>query len=427
MKDSIGRKVAVIGLGYVGLPLCRLFLKHNFEVYGIDIDDRKVQALLRRESYLSDLSSDEIESMFADNRFHVSQSFEPIPDADHVLICVPTPLDQNKQPDLSFVKNAVQTLVPYLRPNHLIVLESSTYPGTTEEVLLPLLSSTGLKVGEDFYLAYSPERINPGEKMALEHIPKVVGGVTSSCTERAKALYGLVFKQVVTVSSPKVAEMAKLLENSQRFINVSFINELAMTSEKMDVDLWEAIAAASTKPYGFMPYYPGPGAGGHCIPVDPIYLLWKSKMAGGNAEFIELAGKINDRMPHYVTERIIKCLPDSKDVSECHVLIVGVAYKKNVNDVRESPVLTVMNNLLEKGAHVSFHDPFISKLQLSKGEFHSVPLSPEFVQKQDCVAILTDHDGINYELLVQQAQKIFDARHAISASTSANKENIIYL
>ncbi|AWB45828.1 UDP-N-acetyl-D-glucosamine dehydrogenase [Paenibacillus sp. CAA11] len=405
--------IAVIGLGYVGLPLAELFLSNEHTVYGIDVDPTKIQKLENRQSYLSDYSSKEIRALFAGGRFHVGDSFSAVEQARAIIICVPTPLDQDSKPDLTYIRSAMQSMLPHLKRGHLIVLESSTYPGTTEEELKPLIESTGLIVGKDVFLAYSPERIDPGpHQTPLHDIPKVMGGVTEECTALAKDIYGGVFHRVVVVSSPRVAEFTKLLENCQRLVNISFMNELAILCKKMDINLWEAIDAASTKPYGFTSYYPGPGIGGHCIPVDPLYLQWKAQQYGTDLKFIELAHRINESMPDYIVQKVSEALKAEKPLNQSSVLVLGVTYKKDVNDLRESSSLPIMTKLIELGVKVSFFDPYIQEVQLKDCTLASTPLTKRNIQQHDCVLILTDHSTIPYGTLAQISKLIIDTRNA---------------
>ncbi|MED4955234.1 nucleotide sugar dehydrogenase [Paenibacillus sp. FSL R5-0527] len=418
--------IAVIGLGYVGLPLASLFLQNGHTVYGIDVDASKIAKLRNLQSYLSDFTSREIRAMFAGGRFHVSDSFSDISRADAVIMCVPTPLDRNFEPDLTYVRGAMNNALPYLQKGQLIVLESSTYPGTTEEVLLPMIESTGLVVGQTAFLAYSPERIDPGpDQKELHLIPKVLGGVTEKCTETAKAVYESIFDRVVVVSSPRVAEFTKLLENCQRLINISFMNELAILCEKMNINLWEAIEAASTKPYGFTPYYPGPGIGGHCIPVDPLYLQWKAKQYGGDSKFIELAHRVNESMPDYVVEKVTRHLSANKPLAESKVFVLGVTYKKDVNDLRESSALPIVQKLMEAGATVNFHDPYINRIEVGGRSLDGVALTKRNIQQHDCVLILTDHSSISYETLASFSHLIFDTRNA--TKNIEDRKNIIVI
>lgn len=418
--------LAIIGLGYVGLPLARLFAENNQYVYGIDADERKLEQLSKRQSYLSDFSAGDIRHMYSRDRFRAGSSYDVISTADAVIICVPTPLDASSEPDLTYVRSAVRNMLPYIRKGQLIVLESSTYPGTTEEELLPMIESAGLKVGQDVFLAYSPERIDPGQKrMELSDIPKVVGGVTEACTSYAKRIYETAFNRIVVVSSPKVAEMTKNLENCQRLVNISFMNELAMLSEKMNIDLWEAIEAASTKPYGFTPYYPGPGIGGHCIPVDPLYLMWKAKEYGLQLQFIDIAHRVNEQIPHFVVEKTKRLLERNKPLSDSSVLVLGVTYKKDVNDIRESKTLTIIEQLMKLGVKVHFHDPYIKEITVGGARLKCLSLTRKYVSRHDCTLILTDHSSIPYESVVKYSPLVIDTRNA--TGTLPNKANVVLL
>ncbi|WP_110927970.1 nucleotide sugar dehydrogenase [Bacillus massiliglaciei] len=392
MDENAFYKIAVIGLGYVGLPLSNMFLEKGHTVYGIDLDSTKVQSLLNGKSYLSDFSEEDIKKMFEKGNFHPGNSFDRVSEADAVIICVPTPLDENADPDLKYVKSAIKYCLPFLQKGQLIVLESSTYPGTTEEEIVPMIEDAGFAVGQDIFTAYSPERINPGDELAIRTIPKVVGGVTESCTKMAKSIYESIFDRVVVVSSPKVAELTKILENYQRFINISIMNELLMLCDEMDIDLWEVIDAAATKPYGFTSYYPGPGIGGHCIPVDPLYLLWKAGKYGIDLEFISHAHKINHQMPAFILHKLQKNL--QKPLNEMNVLAIGATYKKDVNDLRESTAIMVMQELQKAGTSLDFHDPFISTIMLGKDSLSSVDLMKINLKEYDCVLLLTDHTNL---------------------------------
>jgi UDP-N-acetyl-D-glucosamine dehydrogenase len=405
--------IAIIGLGYVGLPIARLFLEKGHTVYGIDVDTKKIHNLLNRHSYLSDFTAKDLKRMFANGTFHVSDSFSSVSHANAVILCVPTPLDQSTMPDLTYVMEAMKNTLPYLKKGHLVVLESSTYPGTTEEVLQPMMESTGLAIGKDVFLAYSPERIDPGaQRIPLNEIPKVLGGVSQECTAYAKKVYESIFHQIVVVSSPRVAEFTKILENCQRLVNISFINEMAMMCEKMDINLWEAIDAASTKPYGFTPYYPGPGIGGHCIPIDPLYLLWKAKQYGFDLQFIELAHRINEQMPDYVAHKVQKHLSAKKTLQDSSVFVIGVTYKKDVNDLRESAAIPIIEKLIDLGIKVSFHDPYIQEIQAGGQRIKGISLTKRYIQQHDCVLILTDHSQFPYESIVDHAELVIDTRNA---------------
>lgn len=407
-------KVAIVGLGYVGLPLAMLFVAKGVWVRGIDIDRKKIELLLQGISYLTDITDEAVQQLVHSGRFAPTSHYDAVSDVDAVILCVPTPLRDHAYPDLSYIQAAAAAIVPYLKPGQLIVLESSTYPGTTEEVLRPILEQGARQAGVDFYLGYSPERIDPGNKdVPLESIPKVVSGLTEKCLQKLTLLYGQVFDHLVPVTSPRAAEMTKLLENCQRFVNISFINEIAMICEKMGIDVWEVIEAAKTKPYGFTPYYPGPGIGGHCIPVDPLYLQWKAKQYEVETKFIELATLINNQMQDYIIERIAKHLPAGKTLVDSRLLLIGITYKRDVNDVRESTPLGIFRKLLAMGANVSYHDPLVAQIVHEGQVYKSVHLTRETLKQADCVVLLTDHSQLPYELLVAYAPLVFDTRGAI--------------
>lgn len=406
-------KIAIIGLGYVGLPLAQLFLQNHHVVYGIDYDAKKIASINRGKSYLSDFQDKDIEAMMQTGNFYAGNSYEAISKAEVIILCVPTPLSEDDTPDISYIENAIYQSLPFLKTGQLVILESSTYPGTTEEIIVPLISQNKeFTIGKDFHVAYSPERIDPGQKQfGLEDIPKIVGGVTEKCTERAKSLYETIFKSVVTVSSPKVAEMSKLVENTQRLINISFMNELAMFCDKMEINLWEVIEACRTKPFGFTPYFPGPGIGGHCIPVDPLYLLWKAQKHHSDMLSIKIAHEINQRMPQFVMEKIAKHI--KKPLSTANIFVIGVTYKKDVNDIRESKALDILTSLIVQGATVDYHDPFIPQLSVKNAELQSAPLSSEKLKAADCTLILTDHSNIDYDMILEESNLIIDTRNAI--------------
>lgn len=406
--------IAIIGLGYVGLPLAVAFGQKGFKVIGVDRDPERIFFLQQGKSYIEDVKETELAALVYQRILSPTTGYEGLPEADAVILCLPTPLNKSRDPDLSLLMAALYTVARHLRPGQLIVLESTSFPGTTEEIALKILSENGYQVGKDFFLAYSPERIDPGNPIyTLENIPKVVSGLTPRCTELAALLYSQVVNRVVVVSSPRVAEMVKLLENTFRSVNIALINELAMVAHRLEVDIWETIEAASTKPFGFMPFYPGPGVGGHCLPVDPMYLVWKA----GNCKFypklVNLANQINREVPAYVTERIIDLLnKQNRTIESAKVLILGVTYKKDVADLRESPALEIISMLLAKGALVSFHDPYISDLQLLDHHLSCIPLTAETVSSQDCVVIVADHSLYDYTWLVKHAKLIFDTRNA---------------
>lgn len=411
-------RVGVIGLGYVGLPLVRVFVTAGYRALGFDVDPAKISRLAAGESYISHISGDWIARCVAAGRFEPTADMRRLAEADALLICVPTPLSDSRDPDLTYVENTGRQIAAALRPGQLIVLESSTYPGTTRDVLLPILESSGLTAGHDFYLAYSPEREDPGnEKFAAQLIPKVVGGIDAVSADLAQALYRQAVVEVVPVSSCEVAEACKILENTYRAVNIALVNELKILYDRMGIDVWEVIEAAATKPFGFQPFYPGPGLGGHCIPIDPFYLSWVARKHGLPTRFIELAGEINTRMPNYVIDRLTAALNDrGQAVKGSKICLLGVAYKKDVDDPRESPSFVLMELLLARGAVLSYNDPHIPQLPAMRHHrlppLSSVPLSDEFLASQDCVVIATNHSCYNYEQIVRHAPLIIDTRNA---------------
>jgi len=404
----------VIGLGYVGLPLLTRLARVGYTAVGIDVNAQRVAQLRTGRSYVGDVADEEISAPLAAGKLRVTTDLAAVAELDTINICVPTPLGKSRQPDLSYVSAVLEAVAQHLHHDQLVVLESTTYPGTTEEVAAPALERSGLKGGEDFFLAFSPERIDPGNRSyPLERIPKVVGGLTPRCTELAASFYRQFLPQVVPVSSARTAEMVKLLENTFRIVNIGLINELALLSDRLQVDIWEVVDAAATKPFGFMPFYPGPGLGGHCIPVDPFYLSWKVRENGQEARFIELAGDINRRMPLHVRERVTEALNDQhKSLNGARVLILGVTYKKDVADTRESAALDLMLLLQERGAEVVFHDPFVATLRFDGGEQHGIELSAEELRRADCVVIVADHSAYDYTWIVTEAQAVVDTRNA---------------
>ncbi len=422
LRERISNKkahVGVLGLGYVGLPLAVEFARAGFQVTGIDVLQSKVDQFNAGRSYVKDVKDDVFGPLVRSGRLRATSDFSVIEQLDTIDICVPTPLRKTKDPDMSFVVSATDAIAQYLHPGLLVMLESTTYPGTTDELLLPKLKSTGLEVGKDFFLCFSPERVDPGNpKFQTSNIPKVVGGITPTCTEMGALFYQQALETVVPVSSTRVAEMVKLLENTFRMINIGLVNELALMCDRMEIDVWEVIDAAATKPFGFMPFYPGPGLGGHCIPIDPFYLSWKSKEAGIEARFIELAGYINGRMPEFVVEKIQNALNDaSKPVRGSHVHVLGTAYKRDIDDVRESPALDIILLLQKRGANVTFSDPFVTKIQINGAHLESQPLLPS-VESADCVVIVTDHSGVDYASVVKQSKLILDTRNALKGFQS---------
>ena len=421
-------KVCVVGLGYVGLPLAVEFAKAGFMVTGIETDETKVKRLRQGKNYIPDIDPKDLKDLVETGRFQATSDFSCLRQMDTVSICVPTPLRITKDPDISYILFATQQIKKYLHKDQLIVLQSTTYPGTTEELMLPELEERGLKVGQDFFLAFSPERVDPGNKLYNTHnTPKVIGGVTSKCTQHAVALYQQAVEKVISVNSTRAAEMVKLLENTFRAINIGLANEVAIMCDKLGLDVWEVIEAAATKPFGFMPFYPGPGLGGHCIPIDPLYLSWKLKTLNYNARFIELASEINTGMPYHVVHKVTDALNrQKKSVNGSRILILGVAYKKDVNDVRESPALDIIKLLQEKGAQVDYSDPHVPELVVDDKPLISVNISKYLhpssnrtdrgkkhpLTSYDCILIVTDHSAFDYEAIVKDANLVVDTRNA---------------
>jgi UDP-N-acetyl-D-glucosamine dehydrogenase len=407
-------RVGIIGLGYVGLPLAMEFAKAGFSVTGIDIQPSKVAQLNRGESYVQDVPTDTLKKWVSEGKFRATSDFSVLSDLDTINIAVPTPLRKTKDPDMSYIVSACQATAKYLAPGKLVILESTTYPGTTDELVLPMLEAPGWKVGEDFFLCFSPERVDPGNaQYQTANIPKVVGGITPQCTRLGALFYAQALEKVVPVSSTSVAEMVKLLENTFRMINIGLVNEMALMCDRMRINVWEVIDAAATKPFGFMPFYPGPGLGGHCIPIDPFYLSWKTKQAGIEARFIELAGYINGQMPHFVVDKIQDALNEhSKPLKGSHIHVLGAAYKRNIDDVRESPALDIILLLERRGSRVTYSDPFVAKISLDDHELIAQdPLA--MTDQADCVVVVTDHSGVDYAAIVERARLIVDTRNAL--------------
>jgi UDP-N-acetyl-D-glucosamine dehydrogenase len=410
--------VGIIGLGYVGLPLAREFLKKGFTVLGFDVDDGKIVKISNGESYIKHIGADFLKKYVKEvGTFKATSDFSKLKEVDFIVICVPTPLDEHYNPDLSYVLNSTRVIAEYLHKGHVVVLESTTYPGTTEEEMLPILEDTGLKVGEDFYLGYSPEREDPGNKeFATGNIPKVVSAVTDNGLEVLNRLYSQIVS-VVPVSSPKVAEACKILENTYRAINIALVNELKVILDRMDIDIWEVIDAAKTKPFGFQPFYPGPGLGGHCIPIDPFYLAWKAKEYDVHTHFIELAGEINNTMPYYVIEKVMKALNVRKQsIVDADILVIGVAYKPDVDDTRESPSLKVIDLLIKEGARVAYHDPHIPIMPKTRKydfKLQSVQLPQIADDYYDAAVIVTNHSDIDYQEVLRKAKIVIDTRNAL--------------
>ncbi len=405
--------VGVIGLGYVGLPLAIEFGKAGFNVIGIDTDEEKVKNIHEGNSYIPDVDPEDINRLVSSGQLNASIDYSPLKNADSVSICVPTPLGKTKDPDISYIISAARKIADYLHKGELIVLESTTYPGTTEEIILPELEAKGFKVGEDFFLAFSPERVDPGNKIyRTKNTPKIIGGITERCTEVAKVLYSQAIDTVIPVSTTKSAEMVKLLENTFRAVNIALVNEVALMCDRLGIDVWEVIEAASTKPFGFMPFLPGPGLGGHCIPVDPYYLAWKLKTLDYKARFIELAGEINTGMPFHIVSIISDALNErQKSVKGSKILVLGVSYKKDIGDIRESPALDIIRLLVKKGAVISYNDPFVPVLS-DYNDIKNVRIEEKVVRAADCILITTDHAIYNYEWIVEKARLVIDTRNA---------------
>ena len=432
LKQKILDKKAVcgvIGLGYVGLPLVQHLCEAGFKVIGFDVDLSKAEAIAQGKSYIKHIPSDWIRETVRSGRFEATTDFARLAEADCISICVPTPLDAHFEPDMQYVENTAQAVKARLRKGQLVILESTTYPGTTEELLLPLFSKDGYKVGEDFFLVFSPEREDPGNpKFTIRNIPKVLGGVTPACSELGCLYYRTIFERVVAVSSPAAAELAKLLENIFRSVNIALVNELKMLCDRMGIDVWEVIDAAATKPFGFMPFYPGPGLGGHCIPIDPFYLSWKAREFNFSTRFIELAGQINNAMPDYVVARLTDALNERKKaVNGAHVLVLGAAYKKDVGDMRESPSLVLIEQLQHRGALVDYNDPYVPKLPPTRKhrlDMTSVEVTESSLKKYDCVLVATDHTEYDWAFIVKHAQLVVDTRNA-TRNITEGREKIV--
>ena len=418
-------RVGIIGRGYVGLPLVLEFAKQGFHVTGLDIDQKKIDKLLLGESYIRHIPEEDILTLNSENKFSASTDFSQVSQLDCILICVPTPLTENREPDMSYITSTATEIAPYIKKDQLIVLESTTYPGTTDEVLAPALEACcGLKANQDFFLAYSPEREDPNNKdFSTTTIPKVIGADHPRGQELANALYSSVIQTVVPVSSTRVAEATKLMENIFRSVNIALVNELKIVFEKMGIDIWEVIEASSTKPFGFMPFYPGPGLGGHCIPIDPFYLTWKARQYGVDSRFIELAGEVNISMPEYVIDKIEQGLARSdKNFKDCRILLLGLAYKKNVDDDRESVTFKIMELLTQKGAHIDYNDPYIPKIKPRREHKQFVgkeSVAFEQMDQYDITVVLTDHSVYDYNVVVEKSQVVVDARNACGKIKSA--------
>jgi UDP-N-acetyl-D-glucosamine dehydrogenase len=433
--ENKSAKISVVGLGYVGLPLVIRFAEEGFNTIGIDIDKEKVEKLNSGLSYINHISSERISSAIKSN-FFSSNDFGKIAEVDIIIICVPTPLGIHNEPDISYIETTMKTLRPFLKEDQLLILESTTYPGTTEEIILPIIEhennseneskgSTNFSVGKNFFVGYSPEREDPGnQNYSTKTIPKVVSGITKDCLELTMSIYGKIIDTTVPVSSTRTAEMTKILENIHRAVNIGLVNELKMVVEKMNINIYEVIEAASTKPFGFTPYYPGPGLGGHCIPIDPFYLTWKAKEFGMNTKFIELAGEINTAMPNYVISKMVEVLNNfGKSIKGSRVLILGLSYKKNIDDSRESPSLKIIDLLNKLGANVEYSDPYLAKFPKTrkfKYDYVSVDLNKQNLKEFDLVALITDHDSFDYDLIQNQSKMIIDTRNRFK-----NGKNIV--
>ena len=425
-KDELAAKIVskkavagIVGLGYVGLPLAVEFGRAGFSVVGFDVLEDKIATLNQGRSYIQDVPDTVIAPLVENGLFRATNDFSKLAEMDTINICVPTPLRKTKDPDMSFIVSSTEQIAKYLRPGTLVILESTTYPGTTDELVLPMLEKSGLKVGEDFFVCFSPERVDPGNaKYQTRNIPKVVGGITPACTELGALFYAQSLDTVVPVTSTSVAEMVKLLENTFRMINIGLVNEMAMMCDRMGINVWEVIDAAATKPFGFMPFYPGPGLGGHCIPVDPFYLAWKTRQQGIEARFIELAGYINGQMPHFVVDKVQHALNENrKPLRDSKVHMLGVAYKKNIEDVRESPALDIIHLLKQRGAQLSYSDPFVPHLKIDGLDMHSeeVILGCE---RADCVVLVTDHNAFDADAILAASPVLVDTRNAFKGMKS---------
>ena len=421
LEKILSKKAAagIVGLGYVGLPLAVEFGRAGFSVVGFDVIEAKISHLNQGKSYIQDVPDTVIAPLVEKGLFKATNDFSKLAEMDTINICVPTPLRKTKDPDMSFIVSSTEEIAKYLRPGTLVILESTTYPGTTDELVLPMLEKSGLKVGEDFFVCFSPERVDPGNaKYQTRNIPKVVGGITPACTELGAAFYAQSLDTVVPVTSTSVAEMVKLLENTFRMINIGLVNEMAMMCDRMGINVWEVIDAAATKPFGFMPFYPGPGLGGHCIPVDPFYLAWKTRQQGIEARFIELAGYINGQMPHFVVDKVQHALNENrKPLRDSKIHILGVAYKKNIEDVRESPALDIIHLLKQRGAQLSYSDPYVPHLKIDGLDMHSEDVIVGCV-RADCVVLVTDHTAGDADAILAASPVLVDTRNALKGKKS---------
>lgn len=407
-------RVAVIGLGYVGLPLAVELGKAGFEVTGIDVSTRKVKMINAGKSDIADVSQFEVAGLKAVGKLRATKDYSTLRDVDVAIVCVPTPLSKTRDPDVSYIINAFRRIESYLHPGQLLILESTTYPGTSEELALPILAESGLSVGSDFFLAFSPERVDPGNTVySIRNTPKIVGGITPNCTGVAVLLYSQIISRVIPVSNTKTAEMVKLLENTFRSVNIGLVNEIALICDRLGISVWEVIDAAATKPFGFMPFYPGPGLGGHCIPIDPHYLAWKLRVLDYHARFIELASQVNRHMPYHVVEKVGDALNSRRlSIGGSSILVLGVSYKRDIDDIRESPALDIVRILVKKGATVTYNDPFVPEMELDGQTYRSVSLTEQAMASADCVVIATDHTAYDYSWIVSHAACLVDTRNA---------------
>lgn len=417
--------VAVVGLGYVGLPLAVAFAQKGYRVKGVDVARHRIDQLNRKKSYITDVPSSDVAAVVQKGKFEASTDFSLLKAVDAIILCVPTPIKKRYTPDVSYMTSACQSVAKYMRKNTLVILESTTYPGTTEELIQPILERGGLKAGKDFHLAFSPERIDPGNKtFDVTRIPKVVGGLTPKCTELTAALYGKIIKTIHPVSSTRAAEMTKLLENTFRIVNIGWINEAAMMCHKLGIDIWEVVDAAKTKPFGFMPFYPGLGVGGHCIPEDPLYLYWKAKKYGFNSKFIRLAADLNHNMPVYAIERVkVMLKAKGKALSKAKVLVLGVTYKKDVRDLRKAPSLRLLE-MLKTQCAVEYYDPFVPYLNINGINMDSVTLTPAHVKQYDCVIVAVDHTHVDYAMIARHAKMVFDAKNVYKGKKHKHVETL---
>ena len=422
-------QVAILGLGYAGLPLALTFAEAGFHTIGLDVDEEKIAKLRRGQSYIGHIASDRLMYLLRRGSLEPTADFDLLKKSDAAIICVPTPLGSGREPDLAFVIDTAEAIADRLHPGQLVILESTTYPGTTDEIVLPVLQRKGFEVGKDFFLAFSPEREDPANRdYSTKTIPKIVGGVTPKCGAVALSAYGQIVDQTVSVSHARVAEAAKLLENIYRCVNIAMVNELKLLFERMEIDVWEVISAASTKPFGFTPFFPGPGLGGHCIPVDPFYLSWKARQHGFWTRFIELAGEVNSAMPGHAVDRLTQGLNlQGKALKGAKILLICAAYKRNVDDTRESPALTIIQLLDRRLAHVSYHDPYVPILRSRhlEREMVSVPLTAETIASADAIVVVTDHDEVDYPMLLKHARLLVDTRNVIARYPSVGCENVI--